>query len=271
MIVGLEGWIDPGFAGASAVASLLEQYDTRTFAAFDSDEYLDLRARRPQVRIRDGVRGRVFWPGPRLRVGTDARGKGVALLVGPEPDLRWRAFCQEVTELAVELEVSMIIGLGAFPVPTPHTRPTAITSTASDQELAARVGYMQGTRERPARMVDVIGAYCQEAGIPSIGLSARVPHYIGTSAYPAASIALLEAMSRLTGLSIDNASLLKAAAHTREQLDELIAQSDEHTAMVRELERQYDEANIALINESALPSGDELAAEFERYLRGDLP
>lgn len=271
LVVGLEGWIDPGFAAATALASLQEQYNVRTFAAFDSDEYIDLRARRPQVRIRDGVRGRVFWPGPRLRVGTDSRGVGVALLVGPEPDLRWRAFATEVTELAVEMGAPLIVGLGGFPVPTPHTRPTSLTATASDQDLARRIGFMQGARERPARMIDVIGSFSADAGIPSIGLSARVPHYLGTTAYPAASVALLEALATLSGLTIDTGHLRQAAITTRDQIDELIAQSEEHTAMVRQLERQYDEANVVTpITESSMPSGDEIAAELERYLRGDF-
>ncbi len=203
LIVALEGWIDPGYAAATAVASLLEQASTRTLAVFDSDEYIDLRARRPRLEIHDGVRGRIFWPGPRLRVGTDRHGQGVAFLVGPEPDLRWRPFVTEVRDLVIELGSPMIVGLGAFPAPTPHTRPVMIASTASDQALAGRVGYLQGARERPARMIDVIGAYCQEAGIPSIGLSARIPHYVGQTPYPAGSIALIEALTSLTGLSFD--------------------------------------------------------------------
>jgi PAC2 family len=270
LIIGMEGWIDPGYAAATAAASMLEQIDTRALAIFDSDEYIDLRARRPRLRIEDGVRGRIYWPGPRLRVGMDRRGAGVAFLVGPEPDLRWRPFAEEVRDLAVELGVTMIVGLGAFPAATPHTRPVTITSTASDQELAARIGYMQGARERPARMIDVIGSYCQEVGIPSIGLSARVPHYVGQSPYPAGSIALLESLSLITGLSLDLSDLRAAAEATREQLDELIAQSDEQTAMVHQLERQYGAEDLNVVSERDLPSGDELAEDIERYLRGDL-
>src|SRR5580698_6319067 len=123
---------------------MLEQSETRSLAIFDSDEYIDLRARRPRLRIEDGVRGRIFWPGPRLRVGTDRHGAGVAFLVGPEPDLRWRPFATEVRELVIELGSPLIVGLGGFPAPTPHTRPVMVTSTASDQALAARIGYMQG-------------------------------------------------------------------------------------------------------------------------------
>ena len=270
LIVGLEGWIDPGYAAASAVAALLEQMDTRALAIFDADEYIDLRARRPRLRIEDGVRGRIYWPGPRLRVGSDRRGSGVAFLVGPEPDLRWRPFAEEVRDLAVELGTPMVIGLGAFPTATPHTRPVAVTATASDHDLAARIGFMPGARERPARMIDVLGSYCQEVGIPSIGLSARVPHYVGQTPYPEASIALLESVAHLTGLSFDLSELRVAATTTRSQLDALIAQSEEQTAMVHQLERQFETNDLTIVSEQDLPSGDELVEDIERYLRGDL-
>jgi predicted ATP-grasp superfamily ATP-dependent carboligase len=118
-------------------------------------------------------------------------------------------------------------------------------------------------------MIDVIGSYCQEVGIPSIGLSARVPHYVGQSPYPAASIALLESLSSITGLSLDLSDLRAAAEATREQLDDLIAQSEEQTAMVRQLERQYGADDLNVVNERDLPSGDELAKDIERFLRGD--
>lgn len=270
LIVGVEGWIDPGYVSASAIATLLDQIDTRTLAIFDADEYIDLRARRPRLRVHDGVRGRIFWPGPRLRVGWDKAGSGVAFLVGPEPDLRWRPFADEVRALIDELRCPLVIGLGAFPAATPHTRPVLVSATASDQELASRVGYLQGSRERPARMIDVIGAACADLNIPSIGLSARIPHYVGQSPYPAGSIALLESVISLTGLAVDLSDLRQAAESTRLQLDELIAQSDEQLAMVHQLERQYETNELTIVSESTLPSGDEIAAELERYLRGDL-
>ena len=269
LIVALEGWIDPGYAAATAVASLLDQYRTRTLAVFDTDELIDLRARRPHVRIDDGVRGRIFWPGPRLRVGTDSEGAGVAFLVGAEPDYRWRPFATEVVGLAAELGCPLIVGLGAFPAPTPHTRPIPVTSTSSDRELTGLVGYRPGSYDRPARMVDVLGSFSAEHGIPSISLVARVPHYVSTTPFPPASIALLDALAKVTGLSISTEALHTAAANTADQIDELISASEEHIAMVRQLETQYDDDSAATVS-SEIPSGDEIAAELERYLRGEI-
>ncbi|HVB05706.1 MAG TPA: PAC2 family protein [Acidimicrobiales bacterium] len=270
LVVGVEGWIDPGYAAAAAVASLLEQFDTRTFCVFDTDEFIDHRARRPRVRIKDGVRGRVYWPGPRLRVGTDGNGRGVALLVGPEPDYHWQEFAGEVRDLVRELGTRLIVGLGAFPTATPHTRPIIVTSTASERGLARQVGFMPGIRDRPARMIDVIGAYCADVGVPSIGLSARVPHYVETSPYPEASVALLDALAAVSGLTVDTAGLRRASETTRKQLDELIAESEEHTTMVQQLEAQHDASRSEVVSNERVPTGDEIAEELERYLRGDL-
>ena len=267
LIVALEGWIDPGFTAAAALTCLLEQFDTHTFVVFDTDDLIDLRARRPRVMSRDGLRNRVYWQGPRLRVGADEQQHGMAFLVGPEPDFHWKAFSAEVTELAVELGCRLIVGLGAAPAPTPHTRPIPISATASTQELAAEVGYRTGSHDRPARMIDVIGSIADLAGIPSISLIARVPHYVSTTPYPAASIALLQALSSVSGLMIDTSALKEGADSTNREVDRLIAQSEEHTEMVRQLEERYHRISPVDIDERTLPSGDQIADELERYLR----
>ena len=270
LIVALEGWIDPGYAAAGALQALLDQFDTRTFAVFDPDDLIDQRARRPRVRVRDGVRGRIIWPSPRLRSGRDLAGNSVMFLTGPEPDYRWRPFASEVTAIAVELGVRLVVGLGAFPAATPHTRPIRLSSTASDASLSHQIGYRPGPIEVPARMIDVIGAHCAEVGIPSIGLSARVPHYVGAMPFPAASVTLLEGLARIAELTIDTTTLARQAESGLQQVDELIAQSDEHLDMVRQLEEQYGESDgIPIVFNDDIPSGEEIAAELERYLRGE--
>jgi len=270
LVIGLEGALDAGFAAGTAIDTLLAQFDARTFASFDADELIDFRARRPQIRVSDGVRGKLFWPGPRLRVGSDAHGVGLSFLVGSEPDFRWRPFAKEVTELAVELGTPLVVGFGAVAAQTPHTRPVLVVSSASDQSLARKIGYRPGAWARPARLVDVVGSFCVEAGIPSIGLTALVPHYVATIAFPAASLALLDAFQSVTGLTIDTETLRSSAQETKKQVDELIAQSQEHVKMLSQLEKQYEDENSVLGGESGIPSGDEIAEELEQYLRGEM-
>jgi hypothetical protein len=271
LVVALDGWVDAGLAGATAMTSLLEAVETRPYAVFDSEELLDQRARRPQLKIVDGINEELDWPQVVLRVGADRLGSGIAMLAGPEPDMRWQTFSEAVAELAMSLEVRLMVGFGGFPAGAPHTRPVKLAATASDSQLAQQIGFVSGTIEVPAGIQAAIERACTSKGIPSIGLWARVPHYVAAMPFPAASLALLDGLAGLSGLVIDSDVLAEAAEGARMKVDELISQSGEHQAMVRQLEQQIDELEGAPLPFDAgpVPSGDEIAAELERYLRGE--
>ena len=266
LVMCLEGWIDAGLGGAAAMAAIMNQSSSEPIATFDGDELIDRRARRPIVRITEGVHEGLTWPAIQLRAGKDASGSDVLFLVGPEPDFRWAAFTADVVELSRSLDVRMVVGLGAFPAPVPHTRSVRLAATASTRELATEVGFVTGTIEVPAGIQAALEQAHAEAGIPAVGLWARVPHYAAAMPYPAASAALVDALAVVTGLSFSSDELSAAGVITNQRVDQLIANSDEHRQMVRQLEEQIDAAEPQpdLTN---LPSGDELAAELERFLR----
>lgn len=269
LVVGLQGWLDAGLGAAAALASILGSMDTEVIATFDADELLDYRARRPVAHIVDGINTRLDWHETELRGGRDRAGNDLALLVGPEPDFRWRAFTEAVVELASALEVRLAVGLGAFPAAAPHTRPVRLAASATDSALAAKVGIIPGTMEVPAGIEAALELGLAGAGIPAVGLWARVPHYAASMPYPAASAALVDGLAAVGGLSFDSSALHAAAQQTQHQWDELIAQSREHQAMVSQLEANAEEAEAEALDLSQLPSGDEIAAELERYLRGE--
>lgn len=272
LVVGLDGWFDAGVGAAGAVAAILEGLPTQVVATFDTDVLLDHRSRRPTLRIEDGVNAGLRWPEIELRAGTDRAGHDLLLLVGPEPDHQWRGFTDQVVGLAVELGARLAVGLGAFPAPVPHTRPVRLGSTATSQELASTVGYVPGTIEMPAGVQSSLERGFAAAGIPAVGLWARVPHYAAGMPYPAASIALLEGLGTVADLAIEPAGLPAAAQLARERIDQLIAQSDEHQQMVARLEAQVDaEPGTPPLRLEDLPSGDEIAAELQRFLREQGP
>lgn len=272
LVIALEGWIDAGFAGATAAGALLEAIPTEILFTFDGDDLLDRRARRPRMRIEDGVQMGISWPETTLRVGRDPSGNPVAFLVGPEPDYHWRSFTDEVAAIARSLEPRLVVSLGAFPAAFPHTRPVLLASTASSSALAHQVGFVPGTIEAPAGLADVIAAHLSEAGVPAVGLWARVPHYVAAMPFPAAAVAILAGLTALSGVRIDTSDLEVAAAATRQRVDELIQASTEHLDMVRQLEEQYglDEDGSPTGFSGGIPSGEEIAAELERYLRGEM-
>jgi len=269
LIVAMEGWIDAGSAATTALVHLLDSLPTEVFASFDPDELVDYRSRRPVLRISDGVDVGLTWRQPELRYGQDPAGNDVLLLVGPEPDCRWRAFTGALVGLAQELAVRLVVGLGAFPAPVPHTRPVRLAATATDTALASQVGFVSGTIDVPAGVQAALEVAFGEAGIPAVGLWARVPHYVSAMTYPPAAAALIDGLASIAGLSLDAGPLHAAADATRRQVDELIARSSEHEAMVRQLESSLDEAEGNPLALGQMPSGDEIAAELERFLRGE--
>lgn len=271
LIVSLEGWIDAGLGASTAMNALLESGPTRLVASFDADEFLDQRARRPIVRIVDGVNQGLSWPEIELRVGKDLDGNDVLFLLGPEPDTRWASFIDSVIDLVQRFDVRLVIGLGAFPAPAPHTRPVKLAGTvpAESRHLLENVGMAAGEIEVPAGIGSALELACGEAGIDSITLWARVPHYVAGMSFPQAAAALIEGVNLVGGLRFDHRELLGAADSSRREVDELISSNPEHENMVHSLELSLDAAEGNTLGVDELPTGDELAAEFERYLRGE--
>jgi proteasome assembly chaperone (PAC2) family protein len=271
LVVAFEGWIDAGFGAATAVATLLEITDSSLLATFDGEYFLDQRARRPMARIVDGVTTELRWPEIQLRHGTDGEGLDVLLLVGPEPDFHWVEFCELVVALAEQFSARLVVGLGAFPAPAPHTRPVRLAATvpSASQHLLEKVGLVAGELEVPAGIVSALELAFADAGIDAITLWARVPHYVSTLPYPQASVALLDGLSEMAGLTLSAEALRKAAEDARSRVNELMRSNPEHASMVADLEATIDEAEGNALDSSVIPTGDDLARDIERFLRGE--
>lgn len=269
LLLATESWVDAGFGAQAAVAQILETIPTDVVATFTADRLLDFRSRRPIVRISDGVVEHLSWPEIELRAGQDAAGRGLLALVGPEPDLAWHAFVRSVVELAAQLGVRLVVGLGAYAAPVPHTRPVGLMAIATQAELAAQVGVVAGAAEMPAGIQTALQEGFAAADVPAIGVWARVPHYLAGIPYPAASAALVDTLAAVTGLELDAGQLHAAAGGMSGQINDIIASSPEYAALVDRLEADFDGAGSTLPDFSDLPSGDELAAELERFLRGE--
>jgi proteasome assembly chaperone (PAC2) family protein len=271
LIVGLEGWIDAGLGAATAVASVLAAGPSELVATFDGDHFLDQRARRPVVRLVDSVNTEITWPQTQVRAAVDQSGNDVLYLIGPEPDFHWRGFVEATVELAVHFGTRMVVALGAFPAPAPHTRPVRLVATgpATSTELIDRVGRTAGELEVPAGVSSALEIGFSEAGLDMVTLWARVPHYVAAMSFPEASAALVDGLASLAGLSFDSSELHRAADASRRQVDRAIATNAEHVAMVRELEERIDASEGNPLGVETMPSGDELAADIEQFLRGE--
>lgn len=274
MVVALEGWIDAGLAAANAMSTLLATTSPAPVATFDADRVIDHRARRPIMHLVNGLITGLGWPSTELQSGTDASGNDLLLLSGAEPDFEWANFTEAVLELAEDFECRMMVYLGAYPAPVPHTRGVNLAVTTSSVELSDQLGgYVRGTLDVPAGIQAGLDMEANRIGIPTLGLWAQVPHYVSSMPYPGASLALLEGLQDVAGLQLDTGQLTTDSAANRDRLDALVAGNPEHMAMVRQLEEVSDsglggpEAEAPTLGLGDLPSGDELAAELQEFLR----
>jgi predicted ATP-grasp superfamily ATP-dependent carboligase len=270
LVVGLEGWIDAGLAASTALATLLETIPTEVLATFDTEYFIDQRARRPLARIVDGVTTELTWPEIQIRYGRDRDGADVLFLVGPEPDFHWSDFVDVVTDAAGRFDVRLVVALGAFPAPTPHTRPVRLigTAPAASKHLLALVGSVTGELEVPAGIGTALELGFAEVDMDILTLWARVPHYVASMPYPQAAATLIDGLARVSGLTLDAGPLRAAAEEARQRVDELVTNNPEHLSMVQRLEAAADQSEGTSLGEE-LPSGEELAAELEKFLRGE--
>jgi predicted ATP-grasp superfamily ATP-dependent carboligase len=263
LITAFRGWNDGGQGASLAGAYLARMWDAEQFAEIDPEEFFDFQATRPMVSLSEGMERKLEWPENLLfHARIPNAGRDAILLLGVEPNLRWRRFTGLIVELATELGVELVVTLGALLADVPHTRPAPVTGSASDPELVERLGLQLSRYEGPTGIVGVLHDAFRTAGVPSVSLWAAVPHYVSLAPSPRAALALCERLGGIIGAPVDTAELAEAAESYQRQVTEAVATDEETAAYVEELEQRADE-----IDEESLPSGDSLAAELTRFLR----
>jgi proteasome assembly chaperone (PAC2) family protein len=263
LIACFRGWNDGGQAASLAGAFLARQWEAARFADVDPEDFFDFQATRPQVSLVEGVTRQIDWPDNAFfhaRIpGTD---RDAVLLLGVEPNLRWRLFTNLVVGLAKELGVELVVTLGALLADVPHTRASPVTGSASDPELVERLGLQLSRYEGPTGIVGVLHDACRRAELPSVSLWSAVPHYVSLAPSPKAALALCERLAQLIDVPIETGELEVAAENYQHQVSEAVATDEETAAYVEELEQRADE-----FDEESIPSGESLAAELTKYLR----
>ncbi|HYB34607.1 MAG TPA: PAC2 family protein [Mycobacterium sp.] len=272
LVHALEGFSDAGHAIRLAAAHLKETLDTELVASFAIDELLDYRSRRPLMTYKTDHFTHYDDPELSLHALHDSVGTPFLLLAGMEPDLKWERFVTAVWLLAERLGVRQTIGLGTIPMAVPHTRPVTLTAHSNNRELIADFTPWIAEVRVPGSASNLLEYRMAQHGHEVIGFTVHVPHYLAQTDYPAAAHALLEQVAKTGSLQLPLTALAEAAADIRAKIDEQVQESAEVAQVVAALERQYDAFVAAQENRSLLmrgedlPSGDELGAEFERFL-----
>ncbi|WP_204807806.1 proteasome assembly chaperone family protein [Mycobacterium riyadhense] len=272
LVHALEGFSDAGHAIRLAARHLKAVLDTELVASFAIDELLDYRSRRPLMTFKTDHFTDYDDPELSLYALRDSVGTPFLLLAGMEPDLKWERFITAVRLLAERLGVRQTIGLGTVPMAVPHTRPTTLTAHSNNGDLIADFTPWITEIQVPGSASNLLEYRMAQHGHEVVGFTVHVPHYLTQTDYPAAAQALLEQVAKTGSLELPLTALAEAAAEIRAKIDEQVQASAEVAQVVAALERQYDafidaqENRSLLARDEELPSGDELGAEFERFL-----
>ena len=272
LIHALEGFSDAGHAILLSARYLRDALDTELVASFAIDDLLDYRSRRPLMTFKTDHFTAYNDPELNLYALKDSVGTPFLLLAGMEPDLQWERFVTAVRLLAERLGVRLTIGLGTIPMAVPHTRAVTMTAHANNKELIADHQPWVGEVQVPGSASNLLEYRLAQHGHEVVGFTVHVPHYLAQTDYPAAAEALLAQVSKVASLQVPLAAMAEAAAEIRAKIDEQVNSSPEVAQVVAALERQYDafieaqENRSLLARDEDLPSGEELGAEFERFL-----
>lgn len=261
LLVAFEGLFDAAEAATAALDWIRNRTESSAVAMIDPETFFNFQESRPTVRI-DGDGERVIdWPTTEIySVITDSP-RDLVVMTGVEPHLRWPSFADHVLEVARRSGCEMVVTVGAFIGMVPHTRPFSVTGSAVHPDLARRLNLSRPSYQGPTGIVGVINARLERSNVPVISLRVEVPHYVPGPPNPKATQALLRRLEQTTGVETGYEELDGEVSEWMTRVDQAVTSDDESRDYVERLERQVDS------DEEMLPTGDDLAAELEAFLR----
>lgn len=264
LLAGFRGWNDGGQGASLAAGYLAREWGAEEFATIDPENFYDFQQVRPQVSLEDGLTRKLEWPSNTfLHAPIPGLDRDVVILLGVEPNLRWKTYSRLVVGLAQELGIELVATFGSLLADVPHTRSAPVSAAASDASLVEEMGVEPSRYEGPTGILGVLLDDCRNEGIPAVSLWAAVPHYVSLAPSPRAALALCRRFAEMLGTDVDLDELEQAAEEYTQQVTEAVSSDAETSAYVEELERRVD----LMEAEEELPSGDSLAAELTRFLR----
>ena len=263
MIVAFDGWNDAGEAASFAIKHLLELWGGDEVVDISSDDYYDYQVNRPRITVTEEGAREIHWPSTKFTASVTPSGDRQIIFVrGPEPNMRWRAFVDEIISLAHDFDVASVITLGSLLADAPHSRPVPITMIASDADMAQQLGLEPSRYEGPTGIVGVLAHAVATSGITGVSVWAAIPHYVAHGPNPKGTLAILEKLEELLGEEINSGDLPERAATWQSTVDEMASDDTDISEYVARLEEALDTTS------RPEATGDAIAKEFERYLQG---
>lgn len=264
VIAAFRGWNDAASAASSAIAAISEQMESETIGHVDPEEFYDFQVTRPMVDL-TGPEHTLSWPEVEITAVRVPDGPhDLVLIVGGEPSMRWPTFCRLLLDGVEALGCRRFITLGALLADVPHTRDVTLTVMATRENLVHGLDTRPPSYRGPTGIVGVLHLLAAERGLEAVSLWAPTSHYAAGVVNHKAELALIEGITRVTGVPLDTSGAAVAAADFEERMDQVVAGDPRLRQLVEQLEEAADEDRL---DHADLPSGDELAAELERFLR----
>ena len=258
VVVAFSGWSDAAEAASGVIDHLADQYRALRVAALDPNDFYDFQVSRPFVSVLEDGRRTIQWPTTEALLARLPE-RDLVLIGGPEPNYRWREFTDQVMSIVRSARPEVVVLIGALITDTPHSRPVPVAATANSP-YGDELGLEPSTYEGPTGILGVLAQECETVSISTVSLWASIPHYVAEPPDPRATLALLARLEEVLNTPLDSGDLLLRAERWLEQVDELVADEPEIANYIAALEERRDE-------ETPAPTGESIAAEFERYLR----
>jgi hypothetical protein len=273
LVVAFEGWNDAGDAASGAVRTLKDALELYPIAEVESEDYFDYQFNRPMVTTDDDGARLIVWPsvtvfGPAAVRGDDDETpeesvkRRVYLLLGTEPSRGWKSFTAEILQTVQETGITGMVLLGAMLADVPHTRPISVFVTSENPEARRQFAVERSSYEGPVGILSVLGEAAERLGIPTVSIWASVPHYVHNAPSPKATLALIDKLEEVVDVVIPRGDLLDDAATWESGIDALASEDEDMSSYIEQLEQARDTVD------SPEASGEAIAQEFEKYLRG---
>ena len=267
MVVALTGWFDVASVATSALEHLIAHDDSELIASIDADLFYDFTQIRPESRLDEDGERLIIWPtNDIVAMRFPESTHDLVIVSGVEPHLRWHTYVRCLIAAYTRLGCEAIVTVGAAADTVPHTRTPMVVGSTVDPSLARTLGLTRPSYQGITGVIGVMQAEFERENLPAISLRVGVPHYLGNAQHPQAAAALLRHLEHVLAVPTRHALLNDEIERWRSLHDDAVSDDDRALNYVKMLELEYDRRA-----EASIPTGDDLAADFQRYLDEHRP
>lgn len=263
MVVALRGWFDVAGVATGALEWCIQDRTITVVASIDPDPFFDFTQERPETYLGDDGERHMRWPENEFIVARFPEGaRDLVLVSGVEPHMHWNTFAECIVRCAEKLRCEVVVTVGAAAEAVPHTRSPWVIGSTTNEQLARRLGLSRPRYQGPTGVVGVIHERLDREGITGVSLRVGVPHYLANAQHPKSSAALLRHLEHVLGVPTAHGTMYEEIQRWEELHDASVEGDEQVSKYLEMLEGEYDRRT-----EATIPSGDDLAAQFERFLR----